>query len=375
MERDDEPYAVFYKVLEYNGIKENEHSKHRKWFTVLEGILLISLCFDNTFPLIYVIEDHPFNDKAESLQCVTSMLHISAKVIYYRFRGREKLKRLLDDSVKIWKEMRNMKKYEDYLDETWLAINKRVNVITGMFSLCTPIYCLIAFAINLNLDPEDREPLFKIWDPLKYFFKIEDYFFIRMFYEFMMFSYALSTIGTLYLIYLIPSFMAASQIRFLIKMLSSKDLNVTACIEFHQKVLKYVKDINSLFTVHMFFEIILATLVITFRSYQLIMIITNYDHGAVVVSYYLILCFMVPLLVCYSGQMITDASEDLFHWTYQNEWYRLNTKDRKSLCIMMTAASIPLSLCYRNTVTFDMNRYMAVVQATYSYITILINNN
>ncbi|XP_066909529.1 uncharacterized protein [Halyomorpha halys] len=339
MERDDEPYAVFYKVLEYNGIKENEHSKHRKWFTVLEGILLISLCFDNTFPLIYVIEDHPFNDKAESLQCVTSMLHISAKVIYYRFRGREKLKRLLDDSVKIWKEMRNMKKYEDYLDETWLAINKRVNVITGMFSLCTPIYCLIAFAINLNLDPEDREPLFKIWDPLKYFFKIEDYFFIRMFYEFMMFSYALSTIGTLYLIYLIPSFMAASQIRFLIKMLSSKDLNVTACIEFHQKVLKYVKDINSLFTVHMFFEIILATLVITFRSYQLIM------------------------------------SEDLFHWTYQNEWYRLNTKDRKSLCIMMTAASIPLSLCYRNTVTFDMNRYMAVVQATYSYITILINNN
>ncbi|CAH1405690.1 unnamed protein product [Nezara viridula] len=244
-----------------------------------------------------------------------------------------------------------------------------------MFLLTTPSYALIVFTRNLTLEPEEREFVFKLWDPLQYFLDKEYYYFSRLVYEVTLFTYALFTIGSVYLVYFVPCFMAAAQMKFLMKMLSSKHLDVTVCIKFHQKILRFVRNINSLFSGQMFFEIVLSALPITFRSYQLIMMLTNYDPRAVGVFFFLILCFLVPLLVCFSGQMISDASEDLFIGTYQNEWYRLNVQERKSLCIMMTIASIPLNLCYRNTMTFNMDRYMTVVQATYSYITVLINYN
>lgn len=100
-----------------------------------------------------------------------------------------------------------------------------------------PLSIILTTLRNLSLEPEDRELVYKNWDPFRDTLG-EDWYWMRCTYEVTIMLYALYLFVAVYGAMFVPCIIAAGQMKVLIRMLTSENLDVRACVLLHQRILK-----------------------------------------------------------------------------------------------------------------------------------------
>ncbi|XP_073977470.1 odorant receptor 67c-like [Rhodnius prolixus] len=137
----------------------------------------------------------------------------------------------------------------------------------------------------------------------------------------------------------------------------------------HAKLLNIIKAINVNISPMLFIETVLSSIqcccagyLVNFRSF----------HGAMYTIHF-VSTLTLPGLICYLGQLIKNKNEELFDQIYDSPWYTAIPNLRRYYLMMISMSSKPLILHFRFLMTFDLERYGNVLQAAYTYVTVLKN--
>lgn len=334
----------------YQPIAISQHIAH------INGLLTTSF---------YILGDNPFFSKMESTQYFISLLHMVAK--YYNLHyNSAPYRRLIAKAKALWEEAKRRPGMEDLLAQLSQNAEKEMIFFFFIFAMVSPASCLVTLIANLMQEPENRGKPFVIWDPVP-----EDWYWTTCILEGCCMAVVLSMLGATLVACYGNCLQVAIHTRILQEMLQDSQLNLRACVELHQNILSYIEDINNYFSGQMFLEIVFSSLQTAIRGYVCLKFLNAGDPRVITSFFFLSLCLLGPFIVCLSGHLITNSSENLFRSAYNNAWYSASPRDRSSLVIVLCQASKIKRLNYKNLLDFNMERYSVVVQGTYSYITLL----
>ncbi|XP_014261949.1 putative odorant receptor 69a [Cimex lectularius] len=146
---------------------------------------------------------------------------------------------------------------------------------------------------------------------------------------------------------------------------------------FHQKIIKLVRKLNSIYSVSYFVEIVTSSLTVAFRSFFMVKLVaTNGIGGSFAAELLLtILEFFAPYTISMSCELIKSEGEEIIKSAYHNSWYEEDPSTEKDLLILSAFATRPLLVRYKTAFEFSMEKFSTFVQATYSYIAMLKNMN
>nr|AXX83053.1 odorant receptor [Yemma signatus] len=301
----------------------------------------------------------------EALQCFVSSVHLDGKMANIRLRGKMFWK-LLDDGERLWDDMVADPKNSEIALNVGKEIKLAEKVLLAVFLLPVPGLGSVTLLRNLTLSPEERDILFHLWDPFPH-----DWYWSKVMWEAAIMILALFMFSTYFVYLVVPCLLARGLVQSLVLKLEDDSVSVEDCVTLHQKIIKYVRDMNELMAGQMALEIICGAMQIAARGFQLILLLKQNDPRIFGVIMFLVCCFSGPYINCYAGHVITQTSEVLYRSCYDKNWYELPVKDQKAMYLMNLQASQLMVLQYRKTFIFNMERYGTVCQGTYSYLTLL----
>ncbi|KAL1139484.1 hypothetical protein AAG570_006468 [Ranatra chinensis] len=146
---------------------------------------------------------------------------------------------------------------------------------------------------------------------------------------------------------------------------------LSRCIQLHQIILNLCRRINDIFGDLLFQEIVLSSIQCCVSAYLCSQQIKILAAGNSVFCLDMIFTLLMPLLICSCGERIKAMSNKIAFAAYCSEWYTRSEKDKRSVMVLITAASRPLKLHYKNLFCFDFAQYAIVLHTAYSYFTVL----
>lgn len=81
--------------------------------------------------------------------------------------------------------------------------------------------------------------------------------------------------------------------------------------------------------------------------------------------------FLVIFIPCYLGNRILTRSSELQDAAFQLRWYQQDKKYKKSLMIFKEYLKIPLQFGIGSNFHLNLNQFLEILNATYSFYTIL----
>ncbi|CAH1402738.1 unnamed protein product, partial [Nezara viridula] len=355
-----DPLLFLESLLEWMGLVSIAEDR-RPWYYVpmvvlqhmahINGLMATSL---------YVLGDNPFFSKMESTQYFISLLHMVAK--YYNLHyNSAPYRRLIATAKHLWEEAKRRPRMENLLADLSKDADKKMKFFFFIFAMGSPASCLVTLLANMMQEPEDRGKPFVVWDPVP-----ESWYWTSCFIEGCCMMVVLSMLGTTLVACYGNCLQAAIQTRILQEMLEDSSLDLRACVQLHQNILRYIEEINNYFSGQMFLEIVFSSLQTAIRGYVCLKFLNAGNPKVISSFFFLSLCLLGPLIVCLSGHLITDSSENLFRSAYNNAWYSASPRDKSSLVIVLCQASKIKRLNYKNLLDFNMERY-SVVSENYMY--------
>ncbi|NP_001177546.1 odorant receptor 145 isoform X1 [Nasonia vitripennis] len=154
---------------------------------------------------------------------------------------------------------------------------------------------------------------------------------------------------------------------------TSKDLayeQIISAVRLHQDSLGFNNLIEVTYRVCF---LLLILVCISFLTFGAITILENSDNwidivrlgsievGAVIHLFYL----------SWPGQLVVSESEELYYYTYNNEWYNLSAESKTLLHFMMLRCINPCCLTAAGLYVMNFENYGAIIKSTVSYITVL----
>nr|QQP19719.1 olfactory receptor 24 [Tropidothorax elegans] len=296
-----EPLSVLEHALEFAGMLPRI-SGVRPWFypiSVVFSHIIYFNCYLCTF--LFLISDAPFFDKMESFQCFLSLIHMFAKYINLHYNTGP-YRKLVETSKKLWEDAKLRPENHELMKEIHRESDLSMKGLLVMFAGAVPTSAIMTGLYNMQVEPEKRETLYMVWDPVP----DDSWYWTSCFYEAICMSSSLMLLATSLAACYGHCLQAAGQMRILQAMLGSKVVDVKACAVLHQNVLKYIQHIQDYFAGQMFLEVVLSSLQNSMRCYMCMRMASQGDPKAVGATFILILCMSGPFIVCLSGHVITD---------------------------------------------------------------------
>ncbi|CAH1402734.1 unnamed protein product, partial [Nezara viridula] len=349
-----DPLQFLEKILAWMGVVKIVEDRRPGYYMPMVVVQHMANLYGWFAIIAYLMGDNPFLSKMDSMQYLISMTHMVTK--YYNLHyNSAPYRRLIADARHLWEEAKRRPRMKNLLAKLSQNANKEIKMYFFIFAMVSPASCLITLIVNMMQEPEDRGKPFFVWDPVP-----ESWYWTSCFMEGIGMFILLSLLGAMVLACYATCQQAAIQTRILQEMLEESPFDLRACVILHQKILRYIEDINNYFAGYMFVETVFSSLQIAVRGYYTLKLLKEGDPKVISSIFFLTLCLLSPLIVCLSGHIITDSSENLFRSAYNNAWYSASPREKSSLVIVLCQASKIKRLNYKNLLDFNMERYTMV---------------
>nr|AXX83064.1 odorant receptor [Yemma signatus] len=167
----------------------------------------------------------------------------------------------------------------------------------------------------------------------------------------------------------------AAHMRVLSIMLTVGRVTIREAIQRHILILRLVREINELFCWQLVQELGFYSIQGAYIGFALIKLFKS--HGgletAIVDIYVMCLYMFFAYFYCTCGHKIGVEGDKLFESIYDCNWSERSIQDRKSLALMLCMAGREVKLAYKNLMTFNNQRFSGIINASYSYLSLLFN--
>ncbi|NP_001177547.1 odorant receptor 146 isoform X2 [Nasonia vitripennis] len=145
---------------------------------------------------------------------------------------------------------------------------------------------------------------------------------------------------------------------------------IISAIRLHQDSLEFNNLIEHTYDVSF---LILILICVTFLTFGAITIMEESDSYLDMFRLSLLECGVCIHLfyLSWPGQLVVTESEDLYYYTYNNEWYNLSEKSKTLLKFMMLRCMKPCCLTAAGLYVMNFENYGAIIKSTVSYITVV----
>lgn len=140
-------------------------------------------------------------------------------------------------------------------------------------------------------------------------------------------------------------------------------------IELHKRISRYMKELNELFTTVCLVE--LCVLVSALSVLLLVVIVADTTSIIIIDSFYIILLSSQMFIQYWAANELMVQSSKLTFVIYDLPWYHFSEKNKKTLLIILTFTMDPMKLMLGNFAIMNLETYQTVLNAAYSYFTIL----
>ncbi|XP_053697375.1 odorant receptor Or2-like [Sabethes cyaneus] len=147
------------------------------------------------------------------------------------------------------------------------------------------------------------------------------------------------------------------------------DSRLTAVIKQHQRVIIYVRELNSLVTYICMLELASFGTMLCALLFLLV-IIDNFAQVGIVISYIFMIISQIFAFYWY-GNEIREESMAIALAAYSGPWLELDTKIRKMLLLIILRAQRPLQITVGNVYPMTLEIFQSLLNASYSYFTLL----
>nr|WCC57672.1 odorant receptor 22 [Papilio xuthus] len=142
------------------------------------------------------------------------------------------------------------------------------------------------------------------------------------------------------------------------------------CIQHHQQILWFVKEVQSIFAEAMVVQFFVMAWVICMTVYKIVgLSILSAEFFSM--AMYLV-CMLAQLFIyCYYGTQLKYESECVNQSIYDSEWILLSPAARRHLLILMVRCSRPLVPSIAHIVPMSIDTYISILKSSYTLITFL----
>ncbi|KAL1137820.1 hypothetical protein AAG570_009516 [Ranatra chinensis] len=141
------------------------------------------------------------------------------------------------------------------------------------------------------------------------------------------------------------------------------------CVIFHVKIIRLIKLLNSIFSLMLMLEFVSSSVQCCFAGYLCAKDRTSQINKASAVLTFISILLM-PFLMCWCGSMTATESRRAQECLYYSGWEEFPPTLRKDVILMMTAWN-DLVLSFKGIFVFKMEHYASILQASYSYFTLI----
>uniref|UniRef100_T1HDN9 Odorant receptor n=1 Tax=Rhodnius prolixus TaxID=13249 RepID=T1HDN9_RHOPR len=342
-----------------------------KWLIKVYAIYLFIMLMMNyyTLTMAWLSADHTdFDVKAELIQYYLECFHILAKFLNFLFRQKE-VRELLRTADEIREACRS-----DPDNQSVIEQNEKTESTLARFTVIGAETVIVTFFactwINYVTTGKKKLPLL-YWipfDSLKYFWQ-------AVIFQLLLFLTPVQIYSCCMGFNVLLAMVATSQMRILQRLLTTRDSKAAARIstyETHQGINKLILQMNELLSGQFLFEISLSALILSIRIFAFIKAILSGKEGLVFTAGILLLAMSSPCVISWVGELIKSESEKIFEAAYDNVWYEEEVKTKKELILVLRASQRPHTLHYRHIISFNRQQFASMMQATYSYLTLLL---
>ncbi|XP_070153343.1 odorant receptor Or2-like [Polyergus mexicanus] len=134
----------------------------------------------------------------------------------------------------------------------------------------------------------------------------------------------------------------------------------------HLYIYKFAHTVNAVFTVIMFIQFSLISLVLCMSVYRLSTMTSLFTIDFAYMFSYLCSMLMQIFLYCWYGNEVTLKSIDVGIAIYEMDWTKLRIRVMKDLIIIMMRAGKPVKMSSGYVVTLNVESFMNILKISYS---------
>ncbi|XP_055382465.1 odorant receptor 43a-like [Condylostylus longicornis] len=141
------------------------------------------------------------------------------------------------------------------------------------------------------------------------------------------------------------------------------------CIKYHNKIIRFVKEFNSMVTNIIFVEFLLYSVILC----ALLLCINFVESITQKISAFMYIFTMLYVLFTYYWQAneLLDESVKVSFAIYDADWFNCSIKLKKMFSFIMMRSQRELKLMIGNTYPMSLETFQSLLNASYSYFTIL----
>nr|WCC57357.1 odorant receptor 22 [Papilio dardanus] len=146
--------------------------------------------------------------------------------------------------------------------------------------------------------------------------------------------------------------------------------NFVTCVQHHQQILWFVKEIQSIFAEAMVVQFFVMAWVICMTVYKIVglnILSAEFFSMAMYLG-----CMLAQLFIyCYYGTLLKYESECVNQSIYESQWTCLSPAARRLLLILMERCSRPLAPSIAYIVPMSIDTYISILKSSYTLFTFL----
>ncbi|CAK1548309.1 unnamed protein product [Leptosia nina] len=139
-------------------------------------------------------------------------------------------------------------------------------------------------------------------------------------------------------------------------------------IQLHQKLIKYCKDLENAFSLVNLINVALSSVNICCVLFVIVLL-----EPVMGMSNKLFLgASLIQIgIICWYGENIIQENAKIAEAAYNNNWYKLSPRCRRSLAFLIQRAQKPIAFTAMNFTNISLVTYSAILTRSYSYFTLL----
>ncbi|XP_072752164.1 odorant receptor 10-like [Anoplolepis gracilipes] len=146
----------------------------------------------------------------------------------------------------------------------------------------------------------------------------------------------------------------------------------------HLRLIRYANNMEDIFTLIMLGAIIYFGIIFCLAIFVLLVMINNEKINAANFSRVcymiesIIIFFVQMFLYCYGGELITEQCEAVYRAVCELKWYKWESKQAKSLIILMLQIQEPFRITAGKIVPLTMTTFCSLLKTSAGYISCLL---
>ncbi|CAG9860768.1 unnamed protein product [Phyllotreta striolata] len=146
---------------------------------------------------------------------------------------------------------------------------------------------------------------------------------------------------------------------------------IVQCIKVYEAVNGYVQEMENMYSVGIFMQLIVVSLIFSICAYNL----TNVSSFLYAIY---ILSFTIPMVItmyafCYTGALLIEESTSIADAVFKSRWYTFDNKNKKLLLTFIERTKKPIKLKAGKLVDLSLETFVIIMNRSYSLLAVLKN--